>query len=211
MDKSQELILWLDQLSNDDVPLVGGKNASLGEMISNPSALGVCVPGGFATTATAYRRFFRHGGLAERINQKLADLDINDVVALADAGADRGTDPRSGRRPLRRRPARRLGPSDRRPTRRRGPRPGVGAGLGLDEASISTERGFEESELLLGKRIGEDLYVKYVIGLLDGLQNVLPAGTPRFTQTNSSNLVDALELDTTASIRSRKPANASIR
>ena len=81
-------VIWLDELGMDDVDRVGGKNASLGEMISKLSALGVCVPGGFATTATAYRRFLRHGGLAERINQKLADLDINDVVALADAGAE---------------------------------------------------------------------------------------------------------------------------
>jgi pyruvate,water dikinase len=71
-----------------DVDRVGGKNASLGEMISKLSALGVRVPGGFATTATAYRRFLRHGGLSERINTKLADLDINDVIALAEAGAE---------------------------------------------------------------------------------------------------------------------------
>jgi len=81
-------VIWLDKLGMDDVDRVGGKNASLGEMISKLSALGVCVPGGFATTANAYRRFLRHGGLAERINQKLAGLDINDVVALADAGAE---------------------------------------------------------------------------------------------------------------------------
>jgi pyruvate,water dikinase len=81
-------VIWLDKLGMDDVDRVGGKNASLGEMISKLSALGVSVPGGFATTAKAYRRFLRHGGLAERINQKLASLDINDVVALAEAGAE---------------------------------------------------------------------------------------------------------------------------
>ncbi len=81
-------VIWLDKLGMNDVGRVGGKNASLGEMISKLSALGVCVPGGFATTAHAYRRFLRHGGLAERINGRLAELDINDVVALAEAGAE---------------------------------------------------------------------------------------------------------------------------
>jgi pyruvate,water dikinase len=81
-------VIWLEKLGMDDVERVGGKNASLGEMISNLSSLGVSVPGGFATTAEAYRRFLRHDGLAERINAKLADLDVDDVVALADAGAE---------------------------------------------------------------------------------------------------------------------------
>mgnify|MGYP001817680250 FL=1 len=81
-------VIWLDKLGMDDVERVGGKNASLGEMISKLSSLGVSVPGGFATTAEAYRRFLMHEGLAERINAKLADLDIEDVVALADAGAE---------------------------------------------------------------------------------------------------------------------------
>ena len=60
-----EQVIWLDRLGMNDVDRVGGKNASLGEMISKLSALGVRVPGGFATTAIAYRRFLRHGGLAE--------------------------------------------------------------------------------------------------------------------------------------------------
>ena len=81
-------VMWLDELGMDDVDRVGGKNASLGEMISNLSSLGVSVPGGFATTAYAYRRFLRHGGLAERINARLSALDINDVVALAEAGSE---------------------------------------------------------------------------------------------------------------------------
>jgi pyruvate,water dikinase len=83
-----EQVIWLDELGMDDVDRVGGKNASLGEMISKLSALGVSVPGGFATTAEAYRRFLQHGGLAEKINSKLAALDVNDVVALAKAGAE---------------------------------------------------------------------------------------------------------------------------
>ena len=81
-------VIWLDKLGMNDVERVGGKNASLGEMISNLSSLGVSVPGGFATTAEAYRRFLMHEGLAERINAKLADLDIEDIVALAEAGAE---------------------------------------------------------------------------------------------------------------------------
>jgi pyruvate,water dikinase len=81
-------VIWLDKLGMNDVERVGGKNASLGEMISNLSSLGVSVPGGFATTAEAYRRFLMQEGLAERINAKLADLDIEDIVALAEAGAE---------------------------------------------------------------------------------------------------------------------------
>ena len=81
-------IIWLDKLGMDDVERVGGKNASLGEMISNLSSLGVTVPGGFATTADAYRSFLNHEGLADRINARLADLDVDDVVALADTGAE---------------------------------------------------------------------------------------------------------------------------
>ena len=81
-------VIWLDRLGMNDVERVGGKNASLGEMISNLSALGVSVPGGFATTADAYRSFLSHEGLADRINAKLADLDVDNVVALAEAGAE---------------------------------------------------------------------------------------------------------------------------
>ena len=76
----------LDQLGMKDVETVGGKNASLGEMISNLSSLGVSVPGGFATTAAAYREFLKHEGLNERINQTLSDLDVDDLAALKNAG-----------------------------------------------------------------------------------------------------------------------------
>jgi pyruvate,water dikinase len=71
-----------------DVEAVGGKNASLGEMISQLAASGVRVPGGFATTAHAFREFLKHGGLTERINARLAALDTDDVRALAEAGAE---------------------------------------------------------------------------------------------------------------------------
>ncbi|WP_275287815.1 phosphoenolpyruvate synthase [Halomonas elongata] len=83
-----DYILWFDQLGMDDVERVGGKNASLGEMISNLAGAGVTVPGGFATTAHAYREFLSHEGLNERINQRLATLDVDDVAALAEAGAE---------------------------------------------------------------------------------------------------------------------------
>jgi pyruvate, water dikinase len=81
------LVVPLEALRMNDVEAVGGKNASLGEMISQLAATGVRVPGGFATTAHAYREFLRHGGLGQRIQDKLATLDVDDVRALASAGA----------------------------------------------------------------------------------------------------------------------------
>ena len=80
------LVVTLDQLGMNDVETVGGKNASLGEMISNLANAGVTVPGGFATTAEAYRRFLSHDGLDERIRGVLEDLDVDDIGALAEAG-----------------------------------------------------------------------------------------------------------------------------
>lgn len=79
--------LAFDHLRMTDVGEVGGKNASLGEMISQLTAKGVRVPGGFATTATAFREFLSHQGLADRIASALALLDIEDVDALARCGA----------------------------------------------------------------------------------------------------------------------------
>ncbi|EWH02793.1 phosphoenolpyruvate synthase [Halomonas sp. BC04] len=84
----EDYILWFDQLGMDDVERVGGKNASLGEMISNLSGAGVTVPGGFATTAHAYREFLAHEGLNERINQALNRLDVDDVTELSRVGAE---------------------------------------------------------------------------------------------------------------------------
>ena len=83
-----KFVIPLDQLGMDDVPVVGGKNASLGEMIANLSSLGVKVPGGFATTADAFRLFLDEAGLTERINRKLDELDVEDVNALARAGGE---------------------------------------------------------------------------------------------------------------------------
>lgn len=74
-------------LGIDDVPLVGGKNASLGEMYRSLSSQGVRVPNGFATTAQAYRDYLDHNGLKERIHEALAALDVDDVDALAETGA----------------------------------------------------------------------------------------------------------------------------
>jgi pyruvate,water dikinase len=82
------LVVPFEQLRMTDVEVVGGKNASLGEMISQLSASGVRVPGGFATTAHAFRQFLTHGGLTEKINARLAALDTDDVKALAVAGAE---------------------------------------------------------------------------------------------------------------------------
>ncbi len=81
-----EYILWLHELGMDDLPRVGGKNASLGEMISNLSGLGVSVPGGFATTADAFRQFLAQSGLDQRIQDHLFGLDVEDVNALTNAG-----------------------------------------------------------------------------------------------------------------------------
>jgi pyruvate,water dikinase len=79
-------VAWFDELRMSDVDSFGGKNASLGEMISQLEHAGVRVPGGFATSAAAYRDFLARGGLAERIARELSDLDIEDVRALAQAG-----------------------------------------------------------------------------------------------------------------------------
>ena len=82
-----EYILWLHEVEMADVDRVGGKNASLGEMLRNLTADGeVKVPGGFATTAFAYREFLGHEGLADRINQTLEALDVDDVGKLAQTG-----------------------------------------------------------------------------------------------------------------------------
>jgi pyruvate, water dikinase len=80
-------VIAFDQLRMTDVGDVGGKNASLGEMISQLAASGVRVPGGFATTATAYREFLSYQGLAERINAALDHLDVDNVDALLKTGA----------------------------------------------------------------------------------------------------------------------------
>jgi pyruvate,water dikinase len=82
-----EVVIPFERLGMHDVEIVGGKNASIGEMIAALSRLGVKVPGGFATTAAAYRATLAHEGLDERIRKVLADLNVDDVVKLAEVGA----------------------------------------------------------------------------------------------------------------------------
>ncbi|MGB4777633.1 phosphoenolpyruvate synthase [Microbacterium sp.] len=81
-------ILWFQDIGMADLPQVGGKNASLGEMVSRLSDAGVRVPGGFATTADAYRAFLAEDGLDERIAAAVGAIDIDDVAQLARVGAD---------------------------------------------------------------------------------------------------------------------------
>jgi len=82
----QEYVLWYQELGMQDVGRVGGKNASLGEMISNLANAGVQVPGGFATTAEAFNKFLLQSGLDARIHEVLDALDVDDVNALTEAG-----------------------------------------------------------------------------------------------------------------------------
>ena len=79
-------ILWLHELRLADLARVGGKNSSLGEMIGHLAGLGVSVPGGFATTAEAFQAFIAHNDLHQRIYDRLATLDVEDVPALTAAG-----------------------------------------------------------------------------------------------------------------------------
>jgi len=84
----QPYVIKLEELGMNDVEIVGGKNASLGEMISNLSNLGVTVPGGFATTSEAYRDFLGHKGLDKRIAGALENLDVDNIDALTNAGSN---------------------------------------------------------------------------------------------------------------------------
>lgn len=81
-------ILWLHDLRLTDLAQVGGKNSSLGEMIGHLAKLGVSVPGGFATTADAFKAFIAHNDLHQRIFDRLAELDVEDVPALTSAGKE---------------------------------------------------------------------------------------------------------------------------
>ena len=85
---NDSLVLDLAEVRMSDVPRVGGKSASLGELIGELGSAGVRVPGGFATTAHAYREFLAQNGLDRRISERLAALDANDVKALAAAGKE---------------------------------------------------------------------------------------------------------------------------
>lgn len=81
-------VIPLEQLGMQDVAKVGGKNASLGEMLQNLAPLGVSVPSGFATTSDAYRDFLQQDNLADRIAQRLEGLNVDDVAQLQAVGAD---------------------------------------------------------------------------------------------------------------------------
>src|SRR4028118_1215336 len=84
--KERSLILWFDEVGIADIPLVGGKNASLGEMIQQLTAQGVRVPSGFATTAHAYRYFIESAGLEAKLREIFADLDVEDLQSLRQKG-----------------------------------------------------------------------------------------------------------------------------
>ncbi len=84
--KESALVLWFDEIGIKDVPLVGGKNASLGEMYSNLTKRGIRIPNGFAITATAYRYFLKENNLVEKIKDILKDLDTKDVDNLRERG-----------------------------------------------------------------------------------------------------------------------------
>ena len=86
MDKNTELVLWFDQLGIEDVPIVGGKNASLGEMYRLLTPKGVKIPNGFALTAYAYRYFLEHNDLMHKIKDILKDLDTGNMENLAERG-----------------------------------------------------------------------------------------------------------------------------
>ena len=85
-DNDSDSVLWYDQLGMQDVDRVGGKNASLGEMITHLSSLGVSVPNGFATTAKAFNDFLNQSGINQRIYELLDRTDINDIGELSQAG-----------------------------------------------------------------------------------------------------------------------------
>ncbi len=79
-------IRWFRELGIADVPLVGGKNASLGEMYRELAAKGIKIPNGFAVTAAGYRHVLPVGGLAQKIRSLLSDLDTRDLTNLAERG-----------------------------------------------------------------------------------------------------------------------------
>lgn len=85
-----DCVVWLHDVGITDVETVGGKNASLGEMIGTLSDKGVCVPGGFATTAYAFNQFLEYNDLTNKINSILADLNPENISQLTKTGATIG-------------------------------------------------------------------------------------------------------------------------
>ena len=86
MDKNKAFILWFKELGIEDVPLVGGKNASLGEMYRNLTKKGVNIPNGFAVTATAYHYFLKTAGIKDKIKKILSDLNTHSIRNLTERG-----------------------------------------------------------------------------------------------------------------------------
>ncbi|NEO55277.1 MAG: phosphoenolpyruvate synthase [Okeania sp. SIO3B5] len=84
--KEKSLVLWFDEVSINDIPLVGGKNASLGEMMQQLTPKNINIPNGFATTAYAYRYFIKSAGLEAKLRQLFADLDVEDMKNLQQRG-----------------------------------------------------------------------------------------------------------------------------
>ena len=84
MDKKKDFIIWFKDLTIDDVPLVGGKNASLGEMYRSLTKKGVNIPDGFAVTAYAYRYLLKKAGIEKDIKKVLSDLNTNSIANLND-------------------------------------------------------------------------------------------------------------------------------
>ncbi len=80
-------LIWFENIGISDVASVGGKNASLGEMITSLGELGITVPGGFATTSTAFHHFLDFNALSTKISAELANLVENDIVAIQKSGA----------------------------------------------------------------------------------------------------------------------------
>ena len=86
MNKSKSFVLWFNEIGIDDIPLVGGKNASLGEMYQNLTRKGVKVPNGFAITAYAYQQVLEKSGAMSQLKSALRGLHSKNVTALAEAG-----------------------------------------------------------------------------------------------------------------------------
>ena len=88
MNKSQKLILWFDQISSEDVPLVGGKNASVGEMYSELSSKGINIPDGFVLTSNAYWHYLRHNKIEGRLEEIFKRFDPNSLKSLKETGRE---------------------------------------------------------------------------------------------------------------------------
>ncbi|MCK5548206.1 MAG: phosphoenolpyruvate synthase, partial [Thermoplasmata archaeon] len=84
--KKEKLILWFDEVDKEDVPYVGGKNASLGEMIRHLEKKGIRIPGGFAVTSHAYQKTIQHAGIKGKIEKLLSEIDKSDVKILEEKG-----------------------------------------------------------------------------------------------------------------------------